>query len=196
MGYAGVLFSPPGYPAQKPDVGAWLLPITPGPAGSSAPTANTAMLSVFPLLVSFPTSFDRIGFGLTTAQAAAALRIGIYGFNGGVPTAAPLILDCGALDLSAGSGTIVTATISLTLAAGMYWSAGWLKDSATSPTGICTNSTAGVGLIMGDAIIAVATSARALRLASAYPGSMPANLPSGLVAFNGSVPVPQYRVSA
>lgn len=189
------LFNPPFvYPMQKPDVASYQYPVTPGTVGSGTPTANTAMLSVLPFAVNQMTAYDRLAYGLTTAQAGGALMAGMYAWNGGRAINAARLLDMGALDLSAGSGTVILATIALTLTPGFYWMATWLKDSATSPTGAVTSNSGNGGVFQYDAALTVGTSARALRLASAYPASMPAALPAGLVGFNGSVPAPMLRV--
>jgi hypothetical protein len=185
----------PLFPQMKPAVNDWQWPVTPGAIASGTPTANTARLNVLPFAVYTPTTYDRIGYQLVTAQATAALRNGIYGWNNGQPIGAPLILDCGALDLSAGGSSIVNATISLTLSQGLYWIGTWLKDSTTSPTGSVTAAAAN-GFLSTDPSVVSGLSARALILTSAYPGSMPSTIPAGLIGSAGSNPVVQYRVAA
>lgn len=183
----------PFFPSQKPDIGNYQIPLTPGPL-TSAQFSNVAALYVYPLPVMSVTSYDRLGFQLTTAQTAGALRGGIYGFNNGVVTAAPLVADLGALDLSTGSGTVVTATV--TLQAGVYWFAAWLANVTTAVTGLSASSTGSGGVIAWDASLSIASVARSLHLPAAYPGSMPGTLPASIVSNSGPAPVPQLRVSA
>lgn len=192
------LYIPPvaGYTAQKPDVGNWQVPLSVGSPTSGTPGTAAALL-VWPLVVTSATRYDRFGYALTTQQATAAMRGGIYGWNGGVVTAAPLISDLGALDLSSGSGTVVTATIALSLPVGNYWFANWIKDAATQVTGLIVNSANYTGLISWDSGVAIASMPRALRLAAAYPANMPSTLPSSIVGIaSGNQPICMLRVSA
>lgn len=199
MAYAGVLFAPtPVYSVAKPLVGEYQMPATPGPAGSGTPTNATAMLSVLPFFVGTTTTYDRLAYQLVTAVLTGGLRAGIYGWNAGNRFGAPLLLDFGALDLTTGSGSIVLGgAVSLTLTPGPYWVGTWLFSSVASPVGLCTNNNGSSGLLPTDGSVAVGTAVpRAMRLAAADPGSMPSTLPAGLVAFEGSVPIVQFRVAA
>lgn len=67
--------------------------------------------------VSETTTFTRIGMGVNATGAGSAARLGIYNYEGGIPTS--LVLDCGTVDIS-GTGT-KEATISQELAQGVYF---------------------------------------------------------------------------
>lgn len=64
-----------------------------------------------------PTTWNRIGINVTTNQASAMARLGIYNNSGGRPTS--LVLDAGEVDCSTTGEK--EATISQALSIGWYW---------------------------------------------------------------------------
>jgi hypothetical protein len=150
--------------------------------GTAAPTANTAALFVSPW---FGTGqiFTKAAIYLATLQAGAGMMAGVYDWNDGQPIGAQLLQDFGEIDLTAGNATIREAspTVAWRSQRRAYWLASWLKASTTSPTVMSNVNPPLTGVFPFTAILTT-TPARGFRLASAYPASMPANLPAGLIA--------------
>jgi hypothetical protein len=85
--------------------------------------ANTTLTSnrlyYVPFFVPRSCAFDRIAVFHNATTAAISGRLGIYSNVGDLPSA--LITEYGTVDLSTTAGVMKTVTISVTLAAGIYW---------------------------------------------------------------------------
>lgn len=98
---------------------------------SSAPSTS-ALATFLPFLIPRRTQLVNLGLYLTTAQAGAECRLGLYTDNNNVPDA--LLVDGGILDLSTGSGTFKQVTIATWVEPGIVWSCCQLKNVATQVT--------------------------------------------------------------
>jgi len=102
-------------------------------------TASADTLCMIPLRVHRRTSVDRIAAHLTTSQASAAIRYGIYptDLDTGLPDGQTLVSgsDSGEIDLSSGSDVTKPSTISIILNPGVWWLASLVKSTGgTQPT--------------------------------------------------------------
>lgn len=102
---------------------------------SSAPSTS-ALATFLPFLIPRRTQLVNLGLYLTTAQAGAECRLGVYRDDNGAPRndADGLLVDGGILDLSAGSGTFKQVTIAAWAEPSIVWSCCQLKNVATQVT--------------------------------------------------------------
>lgn len=183
---AAAIWLPVGYQPEYA-AGDYLRPLGVANVTSGTPATAAAAFG-WPFFAPTQMTFDRVGVGLVTAQAGAACRIGAYRKRGG-----PLLADFGELDLSAGSGTDVEATISFPVT-GPFWLVVWLKNVATQATFLrpgasTTNHVGQLGLTAGP------TGSPLLRLADTYPGSMPSTMPAVVPTAVLNAALPQLRVA-
>lgn len=154
--------------------------------------ATADILCMIPLRVHQRTEIDRIAAHLTTAQASAAVRYGIYptDLDTGLPDGQTLVSgsDSGEIDLSSGSDVTKPSTVSgVFLTPGVWWLAHLVKSTGgTQPTlkRISGNTT---GALKSSAGLVDSSSVRFRGAAQAY-GALPSTCPvTALATGNGLV---------
>lgn len=156
--------------------GAYKLPSYITQLSDGNPAANKAYF--LPFLLSRKTTIDKAGISLTTAQAGAKCRIGIYtGVNG-----APAFLrkDFGELDLSSGSG-IKELSTGIALQPGLWFLASIFNSPATQPT-VKRVSGAQMGVVCGGGSDITTASAGRYYEASVTYGVLPNYAPDVAMA--------------
>lgn len=133
-------------PAPRYKTGAYYFP----QAGRTTNANGASTMTAVPFWVGKTQAFDRIGCAVTTLDAAASIRLGIYADTGeGLPGA--LVVDAGTV--SGAAVAAVEATISQTLAPGWYWLAA--VNQGGNPTTRCISIVA--PLAIGASTVAEAT---------------------------------------
>jgi hypothetical protein len=123
------LYLPARRPLPNPAAGQYLLTSSPGQATTSNTLGNST-LRLAPWLVETALRIDRIGGDVATVgEAGSKIRLGIYGDNGGLYPGT-LLLDAG--QIAGDSATVQELTVSLTLAAGLYWIGGAVQSATTT----------------------------------------------------------------
>jgi hypothetical protein len=138
--------------------------------------ATAATAYAWPFFAPHPIIPAKLSIALTTGQAGAAARGGIYTNAAGRPAA--LVEDLGELDLSATTGKRQFTTATLPVV-GVFWAIVWLKNVATQatvrgPGGVASNFVP----VASTALVSSTGMTRSLILAAAYPGAMPAAAPA------------------
>jgi hypothetical protein len=168
-----------------PAAGQYMLPLSQGSASTSV-TLGNGTLRLGPWVLERTLTIDRIGGEITAAgEAGSVLRLGIYSDNGNAyPNA--LLLDGGTIDGT--SATTQVATVSLTLAPGLYWIGGAVQAAPSSqPTvRIASNPTIPLALGLGTGLPGASTSAVGFSQTS-VTGALPSTF-SASVSSTGSVP--------
>lgn len=166
--------------AQVPDPG-WPVGDERVPLGvltwADVTLGTSAHVVAWPFFAPAPIVPAKVFIGLTTAQAGAAARCGIY--TNGVGRPAALVEDLGELDLSATTGKRQFTTATLPVV-GVFWALVWVKNVATQVTVRGPSNVAGGSNmpLVGTGLVSQAFFTRGLYLASAYPGAMPATAPA------------------
>lgn len=142
-------------------------------------------LSAIQWPVPVATTFDRIGFHVTTAAAVTTIRLGIYGTTSGLPDA--LVLDAGTIDSSTTGGKEIT--ISQALPAGLYWLAALVNGAALQ--GIIMNAGNAPGI--GETSVANWSNGVGGYFRDGVTGNLPASF--GAVTQVRTVPVPILRAA-
>lgn len=141
-------------------------------------TPTTAAHAVaWPFFTPAPIIPAKVFIGLTTAQAGAAARAGIYTNANGRPAA--LVEDLGEIDLSATTGKRQFTTATLPVV-GVFWAIIWLKNVVTQVTIRGPSNIAGGSNmpLVSTGLVSQTFFTRGLYLAAAYPGAMPATAPA------------------
>jgi hypothetical protein len=95
--------------------------------------AGVGYCVVAPIIIPAAVSVDRIGIQITSATATALWRLGIYNDNGAMRPGS-LLFDAGTVDASATGFKEIT--ISQTLSAGIYWTAGIQQVASATAKGL------------------------------------------------------------
>ena len=103
-----------------------------GTIATTAPYQALGVMTFIPFYVSTTTTFTKLAAYVQTATASATVRLGIYNNDATTDTPSTLIVGSAALDCNVANGTQVTATISQTLTAGLYWLAA-VQQGAKAP---------------------------------------------------------------
>lgn len=140
---------------------------------------------------------DLVRIFLTTAQAGAEMRVGLYTNLQGVPNA--LLADLGTADLSTGGGGNKDWVANLYWQ-GILWVVMANKNVATGVTVNGPGSTSnnvGFGPVTSDFVSTGGVNAGMPWMAAnvAYPGSMPATCPT-LGRTSSTIPYPILRIAA
>jgi hypothetical protein len=169
---------------RTPDVTAadWVEPYGPGTIAGTSTNAN--ILRAVPLYLAESVTFDRIQIEVTTLGASSLVRLGIYNDNGGRPGA--LNVELGTVDST--STGIKTLTISVTLAAGVYW---LVAGAETAAVGIRMYASHVMGMPSNSASMSGSTAC--YTGTNAAPGSLPANFPAA--SLNSAGPRFMLRVA-
>jgi hypothetical protein len=126
------LYLPTAFPRVAPAAGQYAFTSSPSAVTTSA-TLGTGTLRLVPWVITRTTAIDRIGAEVTTiGDAGSKFRIGVYADTGNCYPGS-LLLDAG--QIAGDSATLQDLTVSLTLAAGLYWVGGAVQTvTTTQPT--------------------------------------------------------------
>jgi hypothetical protein len=155
------------------------------PVTVAAGALTNQRLSAIEWPVPVATTFDRIGFHVTTAAASTTIRLGIYGTTAGLPDA--LVLDAGTIDSSTTGGKEIT--ISQALPAGVYWLAALVNGAALQGIIMSAGNAPGIG----ETSVANWSNGVGGYFRDGVTGNLPANF--GAVTQVRTVPVPILRAA-
>jgi hypothetical protein len=174
-----------------PATGAYMFPISQYEAGTSN-TAGNGTLRLSPFVLTRSMSFDRIGIGVTGAgEAGSKFRLGVYADNGNAYPGA-LLLDAG--QIAGDSATDQELTITLTLAAGVYWTGGAVQSAPSSQPTIRVHGSDWNPPILLPAV-AVTSSVAVLGFQQlSVTGALPSTF-TVTPAVSGTAPRPSFRVA-
>jgi hypothetical protein len=158
-------------PLPVPAAGQYMLPLSQSSTSTSG-TLGNGTLRLGPWVLERTLTIDRIGGEITVAgEAGSVLRFGIYADNGNAYPGA-LLLDGGTIDGT--SATTQVATVSLTLAPGLYWIGAAVQAAVTTQPTVRTasNPTVSFAVGLGTPLPGAATSGLGFSQAS-VTGALP-----------------------
>lgn len=123
------LYLPTAFPRVAPATGQYVMTTATNGTTTSAALGNGTE-RMAPWVLTRAISIDRIGAEITTVgEAGSKLRLGIRADSGNCYPGA-LLLDAG--QIAGDSATVQDLTVSLTLAAGLYWIGGAVQSAPTT----------------------------------------------------------------